>query len=246
MENMQVARSRTAVQPLAVSKKFGRYKKEDKKTVRKADVKEGATLKELKKAWRAYKYEEDHHGGYNGIAPLVKSLQYSSDDVERFSLVIAEFQDEEKFSHKAGFFLSALVNNGEDSHYVVHTTHLKKPVDKLGYKNTKNIAVKGDVGMFVGYSMEDGTIMIEGDAGEYAGAHMSGGNIRVKGNVDECVGSSMEGGIITIDGDAGDIVGFCMKDGVIRIEGSLGSVYEFTQMGRIYHKGELIVRWECD
>lgn len=235
----------------AASKKFSRYKKEDEKAVRKTDVRQDKVLEQLKRAFKAINiFDELAKDGdirlsdaYEAIstASVVTSLRCSSKDIEKFSLVLVEFQRERWFSDKAGLFLSALINNGDDNDYMIHTANLEWSVGNLGYKNTKNIVVRGDVGDNIGESMGGGTITVEGDACNFVGYWMEGGDIRIRGNVDEMAGWLMKGGTITVEGDAGISVGYGMFGGVIHLEGGYSDIGDRIKGGKIYHKGELIV-----
>jgi len=215
---------------VAFGSKFGKYTPEEEKDVRKVDVKEDEVLRQLKAAWRNYKRNKIHYEqkiyfqtyGYEDALRAVKGISYSAADVERFSLALVEFQDEEDFSEKAGFFLSALINNGKDTDYVIHTRHLTKEIDCLGFENTKNITVEGDVGCRIGYFMGGGAITVNGDTTNWTG-------------------SCMRGGMILVSGDACNWVGDEMKGGKIYIKGDYLNLGRDIEGGKIYHKGVLIV-----
>lgn len=227
--NARTARG-LAVSRVAAGKKFGRYKPEKEKATRKADVKEDEVLRQMKKAWTAYE-ETIKDGSYrydwdiDEAMSIIQStvLQYSSKDVEKFSIALAEFQDEEKFYEKAGMFLSVLINNGKDSDYIIHTSHLVWGPNNLGCRNRKNIIVKGKLGSHAGREMEGGTIIVEGDVDLSLGFSMKGGRIVVKGNAPYGTGVYMEGGTIIVEGNAGDTIGSHMKGGTIIIKGNAGS-----------------------
>ena len=125
---------------LAAAKQFGRYKREPKQDVRTQKIKEDQTLLQLKQAWKKFKltsrFRDDQV--YDDVLSIVKGLKYSAKDVERFSIALAEFQEEQDFETKAGYFLSALMNNGIDMDYIIHTAHLPL-INYLGYKNQKSI-----------------------------------------------------------------------------------------------------------
>jgi formylmethanofuran dehydrogenase subunit C len=253
---------KTADSPaLAIGGRFKGYNPEEEKASSKAEVRESEAVKQMKAAWKAWKYDPDDfiRDNYRATLMIVKNLQYSAKDVEEFSLVLEEFQYEEGFSNKAGLFLSALINNGNESDYLIHTQHLKMPPGNLGYKNEKNIIVNGDVGYFVGISMKGGSITVKGNAGGAVGSHMKNGSITVEGNVKGHLGSDMEGGSITVEGDAEDAVGmdmqggtitvngnadtnvgYGMKGGEISLEGDYRDLSGNTEGGKIYHKGNLI------
>ena len=157
---------------------------------------------------------------YERILARLEKTKHTAADVERFSIALAEFQEEEEFSAKAGIFLSALMNSGKDQDYAIHTAHLHMTPDFIGYQNTKNITVDGDVG-------------------DTAGAWMTGGSITITGNAGITLGLGMRAGSITVNGDADYHIGRSMVGGEIRIEGGIGKIA--AVQGKIFHKGKLIV-----
>ena len=211
---------------LAASGKFGPFKPESDRTVRIADVKMNPFLEEMKKAWMWHELAIDNGVVYDQetYRRLLEGLThpYSARDVEDFSIVLAGFQGGEFFPTKAGLCLSALINNGDEDDYVVHTTAFAEPIISIGYRNTKNITV-------------------EGNAGHYVGDEMEAGKIIVNGNVGDDVGWYMKGGSITVVGDAGYSVGGHMSDGELRINGSFKEISQNFLSGKIFHRGELIV-----
>ena len=239
---------------LAMAKGFKGYKPEEEKIVRKAEVVEDEALKQLKDAFRKLKYRSSTSNGlhlarealYWKALEGIMQIGYSASNIERFSLALAEFQNEKLFGQKAGFLLSALMNNAEASDFVIHTRHLQLPPDYLGYKNTKNITVKGNINDHVGDSMKGGTITVEGDARDWVGSNIHGGAIIVKGNAGRVLGLEMKGGSITVEGNAGDMLGWDMKGGEIHVEGGIENTAHFIEHGKIFHKGRLIVGpfWE--
>jgi hypothetical protein len=257
---MDIVRSadRVQVPPLAVSKRFGRFKDEDEKAVRAPDVVEDQALKQLRAAWQKVEWKESGGGNYSACLEAIKGLKYTSKDVEKFSVACIQLQDESKF-FRAGVFLSALINNCPDRDFVIHTRHLSRIMHHLGYKNTKNITVSGDVGGGLGREMECGTITVEGNAYGGIGDRMEGGSISVKGSATHSVGCGMKNGKITIGGDvenrlgekmvggtievhgnAGDDVGWNMNGGEIHVYGTLGGLHDDIKGGKIYHNGKLI------
>ena len=177
----QKPKEKTDAPALAMANRFSKYKPEVEKAVRKLDVVEDNVLKQLKDAWRSFTIEQWTLDGY-GLAhravgaqhPLVPRLPHSASDVEKFSIALAEFQDENCFSDKAGYFLSALVNCCKDMEFIIPTAHLAKPINYLGYANKKIIAVKGDVGHQLGANMCMGEIHVEGKIGSIAGTILGG------------------------------------------------------------------------
>ncbi len=246
----------------AISSKFARYGPEKEHIIRKPEVQQNKAVEELKELYLKIKWPCNKSPDYYRMADSLKNHGYSAGDVEKFSVALAEFQDEAEFSQKAGLFLSALINNGKDKDYVIHTRHLSVLLDRQGYQNTKNIivdgnggggvgfqmksgtiTVKGNAGDYVGESMKAGAIIVEGDAGDAVGYKMKGGIITVKGNVSERMGGYMEGGTITVEGNAGGFAGRRMKGGVIHIGGDVHYPYTGPEIlgGKIYHKGKLVL-----
>jgi len=226
---------------VAFGGKFGRYKPEQEKEVRKVQITEDEVLKQLKDAWR--RYGPGFFGySYETALKAVREISYSAADVENFCIALAEFQDEKHFSERAGYFLSALINNGKDSDYVIHTRYLGKELSQLGYKNTKNIVVNGNAGDWAGLQMGGGSITVNGNANARLGEGMRGGTIIVNGNVGPHAGSSMEGGSITVNGNAGYYVGYHMIGGTIILNGGVNSAVGIDiPGGKIYLNGKLIV-----
>jgi len=245
---------------MAVSKRFGMYKKEEKVGVRKAEIKEDQTLGKFSKIWRkVFKLgkgmdQEDIGKLHTALSKLLKRMEYSHKDVEKFSLVLADLPHEEDMPGKAGLFLSALINNGKDSDYVVHAEPFGQ-IDILGFRNRKGITLKGNGGVWIGTEMKGGELIVEGDVDDEIGGEMTGGKILVKGNSGS-VGNHMKGGEIMIEGDAGAVgnfmeggriivkgnatlIGDFIEGGEIRIEGEIGSI-EDVKHGKIFHKGKLI------
>ncbi|MDD5171805.1 MAG: hypothetical protein PHF60_02100 [Candidatus ainarchaeum sp.] len=151
----------------ALANGFRGYKPEGELVVRKVEVVEDETLRQLKKAFSEYLTLDSpkHHTTnyfYENAVSRIKKLRYSADDVERFSLALGEFQNEKEFPKKAGIFLSVLINMGKDYSYVIHTAHLSERPKYIGYMNTKAITVKGDVGWDFALYMKGGEIHLEG------------------------------------------------------------------------------------
>jgi hypothetical protein len=246
---------------LAVSKRFGRFKDEDEKAVRAPDVVEDQTLRQLREAWLSARWGIDtstEAKNYARALDAIKGIGCSSADVEKFVVALVEFQDEDNFRYKAGFFISALINNCKDNDFVINVRHLTKKIGYLGYQNTKNITVSGDVGVQLGRNMECGSITVEGNADIIVGESMKGGSIFVKGSaaavgagmkngritvegdVELGLGSNMTGGTIEVKGNAGQWMGTGMLGGEIHIEGECESLPDRIAGGKIYHKGKLI------
>ena len=266
MVTAQLGRTRTEM-----ARGFDRYKTEEKQKVRKADVKEDQVLAKLKDAFERYQYKARWVVGknpeYKGADVLVKGINYTVRDVERFVIALAEFTEQTEFERRAGFFISALVNNCSDDNFRLPLKYLPNPLHFLGMENTKNIIIEGNVDVSLGIRMDGGSIIVEGDsmdgvgdsmksgliivngsssAVDGVGNNMTGGKVVIRGDVHGVVGEKMEGGIIEIFGDVtgrdvdrGPIVGTGAKGGEIYLHGNYISI-DRSGKATIYHKGLVI------
>jgi formylmethanofuran dehydrogenase subunit C len=253
---------------LEIGGRFGRYGKEEEKAIRGQDIREDQVVSQLIIIWRAFgpQTELEMEKVYDDMSAALSGVQYTPEHVEKFSLALAESlpesispQNEITLPFNIGLFLSALINNGKDDEYTIHTKGLAVLPQFLGSENRKKIIVKGDGGEYLGSRMEGGSITVEGDVEESAGIgmkggaiiikndagyrlgyHMNGGMITVEGNCGERPGGAMKGGIILIKGDAGDTVGDEMEDGEITVIGSVGK-----ETGRLMRGGKIIIKGDA-
>lgn len=236
-----VAPKRIAAEALSVNRRFGRYKHEEKKVERKAEVQECEALKRIVDAWEEFNSQgRIWSGGFSAMLRITRSLSYTARDVEAFSLVLVESQHGEDFPQRAGHFLSALIDSGEESSYIIRTGHLTALPERIGFRNRKDVTIDGDAGDLVGCWMENGSIRIKGDAGDQVGYRMEGGSITVEGDVGHSVGQEMAGGNIFVEGDASALIGLFMEGGEIHLEGGYEELSGQLAGGRIIHKGKLI------
>jgi len=200
----QKQRKRIEIPRLAVSKRFGMYKDEEKKTVRDADVKKNATIEALINAWSKF-YSVWKCGclvpylDYEYAQSLIRGIEYTVRDVHDFSYILAALPKQDHHG-SAGQFLSALINNGKESNYLICTEAFGKKIDDIGHMNEKQIIVQGNGGNSAGFRMKSGELIIEGDAEAQIGRMMSGGTIVVKKFADWRIGEEMSGGTIRIEG----------------------------------------------
>lgn len=193
---------------------FGKYKKEIPSEVRRVQVREDKTLQQLADAWGKLEgsgmlwfsiIPGPYDKGYFQALRLIRKIDYTAEDVEKFSIALADFQDEAKFAQKAGRFLSALINNCSEKEFVIHTGHLTMPIDNLGYLNRKNITVEGSVGISVGSNMIKGIITVNGDAGTNTAFRMKGGEIIIRDDAGNGIGGAARGGIVEVQGECGSV-----------------------------------------
>lgn len=207
---------------LAASSRFKGFRSEPLYEARTQKVKSDPVLEEMRRIWIACNYEKVVLWHNTKILARIRNLEHSAKDVEHFSMALPLFEHEEDFPAKSGIFLSALMNNCKDDGFVIHTGNLSEPIENLGYYNTKNFTVDGDVGREVGQRMKRGTIIVKGNARDFVGYEMTGGAITVEGDAGEFVGCLMNGGSITVNGNAGDRVGNGMWRGTILVKGNAG------------------------
>jgi hypothetical protein len=252
---------------LAGSKKFGRYKGEPDKAVRGLLTEESPSVKMLLDAFKSLDLKGcgSHFDKDRRAKEVARLLAYSSEDVTKFGLRLVEFQDDEEMMGRAGIFLSALINSGRESDYVLHLSIMEALIPDLCFKNTKNVKVYGDVGREFGTWMTRGTLEVHGNAGFGLGRTTRGGRIAVFGSAEGGVGTCLYGGTIEIHGDAGYDIGTSMRGGKIIVHGNvshkIGAKMEGGEIhiegeilhwpnpshmpemkkGKIYHKGKLII-----
>ncbi|MCX8163109.1 MAG: hypothetical protein N3D10_00970 [Candidatus Micrarchaeota archaeon] len=119
---------------------------------------------------------------YNKALNSIKSLEYTSIDVQKFCFELKNFENQaDDFKVKAGLFLSALINQSKEQKFLLDTTALSSKIHYLGYSNTKEIVVNGNVGNNLGSNMEKGKITVYGNAGTNVGYLMKGGEIYIEG-----------------------------------------------------------------
>ena len=235
---------RTNASQLAASKKFKRYKKEKGIYTRKTGVCQSKGIKQIVDAWQRFGFEHSHcieetDLNYKNALFVIKGLDYTAEDVTRFSLMLGKFQDEKDFKDKAGLFMSALINSSNEDDFTVYTSHLEE-IMFLGFSNSKNIVVMGLAGEYLCCDMKNGTVVVNGDALEI-GMQMKGGKIVIKGNASS-VGEEMNGGVVVIEGDV-DMIWHTLKGGEIHVNGEIAYNCDesFYSEGKIFHKGKLIV-----
>jgi hypothetical protein len=205
---------------------FNSLKREEEQEDRKIEISKNEVLEDLIK-----KFENvlaDKHLGnlfcedaYKEIYPRLGT--YCSENIEKFSLTLAGYQDEKQFQLKAGIFLSALANRSKDYRVILHTNHLIDPPPYIGFANTNNIAIEGSVGML-------------------SAALMNGGEMIINGNAGYCIGHVMSGGKIIVKGNAGHNIGERMNGGEIHLQSQYKSICSMLDGGSIYLQKRLIIK----
>ncbi len=256
----QLVRAQSIPTSVSASNPFDKYKREKKQDVRAPDVKKDKKLTQLIAAWKKFRLEEDgkiwYPTTFNKIRELLKGINYSTRDVEKFSVAIAEFQQDEDldydfgilrgygheglvrymFATKAGAFLSVLINNCPDSDFVIHTSHLDPKPDYLCSENTKNVTIIGDVGNWFADSAKGGLLIIEGNAAGWVGRGIQEGvTVILKGNASSGAGTGIWGGKLIVEGNALGLIGCEMGKGSILIKGNGGNAVGLHMKGGEVH-----------
>jgi hypothetical protein len=92
--------------------------------------------------------------------------------------------------------------------------------NQIGYENTKNLHIEGNVGNWLGQNQE-GEIHVEGNSGDVVGCGMWGGKITINKDAGDRIGEDMNRGTIEIKGDAGESIGknpFNMQNSITKGE----------------------------
>jgi len=250
---------------LAVSSLFRGFKPEAEKRIRVPEVKMDAKLEKIIQAWRLAGYESSIEAYISVAESLLNGNEWTAKDVSSFSIFMERFQDEPRFSTRAGSFLTALMGISPDSEFEIFTQHLRALPSNLGFESKKRFIVHGDIGGNLGFRLMGGHVTVHGNASHNCGERMHVGDIVIHGNSGMLLGTSMTGGNITVEGDAGHLAGAYMKKyyvntypailikgnagrkigdnmngGEIRIEGGYESLGDVAS-GKIYQKDRLVV-----
>ena len=194
---------------------------EERKEIKIPEIRTNPALEYLVKNYKLYIEQATDFEKARRIQHFLKINPVKSNEIEEFSLILGEHQRLNNFN-LSGFYLSKLINESIDEDFIIHTKHLEKLIDCIGYNNFKNLTINGNAGRLVGGYMKDGRIEVKGNAGDWVGYGMEGGRIEVKGN-------------------AGDGVGCEMKNGEIHINGEYEGFGNKIK-GDIYHRGKLIIK----
>ncbi|MBN1169896.1 hypothetical protein JXA56_02645 [Candidatus Micrarchaeota archaeon] len=187
----------------------------------KSDIRSLA-LMDLVRAWETFDMK-DVESGYERACRIAKELRYDCTGVRRFADMLGVFEHENNFSRKAGIFLSALVNMGDQKYYTIDLTKLTVKPSLIGYRNTKRLRVLGNVGPHAAKEQLGSTIIIEGSAGYGFAAWKKGGNALVTEGAGDFAGMGMSGGKIVIYNGAGKECGHNFAGGEIKVGGTVES-----------------------
>ncbi len=109
-------------------------------------------------------------------------------------------------------------------------------VSGIGYRNTADIKVDGDVNAADFCScMSEGRVIVEGDVNKVFGVDMSGGEIEIRGDADMILGNKGSSEI-TVEGDLTTYLG---TGGTTKVSGSLEQIANAATAGEVYVEGEI-------
>ncbi len=208
-------------------------------------VKNSVLERLLKKYERWFKKTQDIsyiENDYRYARRALKTVEYTADDVKKFSILLKNYETREWFNW-SGLFISALINNLEETNVELMLNQLNESINFIGYKNEKNLTIIGDTKHWTGNFMKKGKIIVKGNTKDSTGEGMKGGMILVEGNVGDDLGHEMYCGKIIVNGNAEIHTGLEMNGGELHINGSIKEFHE-TCKGKIYQNGKLV--WPAD
>ena len=216
--------------------RFSRYAPEQEAQSRVPSVRSDSVLRRINEIWGSYPskkfFEAADTRKRSKAIREIRALGHTPGDIADFVLSMNSLPDPGKTQFSGGYFVSDLINNCPAESFELHTRHLDLPLNGLGFRNTKQIAIHGDVGDMLALGMLSGRIIVHGNAGSaqpasgpdakvgpIAACNMHGGVLIVEGDV--CgVGERMVGGSVFVLGDAFS-VGHRMRGGEITVYGDV-------------------------
>ncbi len=204
---------------------------------------------EMREAWKKYiALETNLDPKYSEAEKAIEGIaSYSAKDVEEFCFELKDRENEKNNSWHIGLFLSALINHGKYSDYVIHTKHFKDPPTEFGILNTKNIVVHGSLGMWGCRFMKSGNVLVNGSISDFAADGIDGGNVLVTGTVGQGSLQYAKKATVTIrrgirkgSTDYHGFGAFSDESATVYITG--GQRPEQTNLSflKVYYKGELV------
>lgn len=215
--------SRAMIAKLHTRKRFEGYKDIEKQEVRQAEVLDNPKIELMKEIFKelsrfqielAYLQteqinlqEKPSHDRLvqSLLCGLAQSERYvklaglgiTAEDIRSFSLCLPELYEEIFFHIRAGLMLSLMVADSKAKSFALDTVGLERGPDYLGFMNSKNISVFGDVGNNCFDFMFRGKVVVNGNAGSHVGNYLHGGSIEVKGRI-ASIGNDIHGGSIRV------------------------------------------------
>jgi len=246
------AKSRGARVPLvlAAGSKFGKYKPEIERDVRKVEIVRDRKMQKILRLWKTIQYDSagnDEHGdAYNqGVANgyrlgfvhmieiMAKRIGHGAAEVGSFALMLPEIKEAELEGVSA-----------PRSPYMGH-----KFGERAGLflsalinssRDSEHVICLVHMDFLIDYlgCGNRKKLTVIGDVGKALGCHMSDGEIIVEGNAKNVAATFMCGGKILVKGNVGDNLGYYMCDGEVVVEGDADyQVASDMEGGKITVKG---------
>lgn len=131
-----------------------------------------------------------------------------------------QFCREERLGRDDGLFVSAATATVDgDPVYLPGMPG----VHDIGYRNEKDLRIRGSVGDRVGREMYDGLITVRGRAGDATGKEMRGGTLTLLEDAGEHAGQEARDGTIHVLGDTGKGAGTAAEGATVHVHGSIGT-----------------------
>lgn len=199
--------------PLGLLEKFVPEGKKDRKEAQVAGKESGEKLVKLLGRFEAKlgDWYDPLEGEHNepvtpppSMGDIAREFPCTAREIELFSRLIAATEDHPKFVQNAGLFLSVLISYSMDSEFVIRTSHLRHPPERIGNgAERKKITVEGNAGDYAGERMERSTLVIVGNAGKKAGFYSKKSNFIVHGSVGRRALYHAEGCVLEVSGSIG-------------------------------------------
>jgi len=167
------------VERTTARRKFGGYKPEAPKTVRKLKVKE-SSMPKIYDAWMGYKYGINSRENSDDALSLLKHLRIRASDIEEFSRSLPKLDDDIDGT-RLGLFFNLMINCCEDEKITIDTSGHYVALAYFGFRNTKHLVINGFGGYYLGMEMQSGLIEVNGNCNDYVGDKMTGGEIHING-----------------------------------------------------------------
>ena len=223
---------------------LGALGSESEQEKHKLEIERSPAVDDLCERFRAFLLQYDYmkmRNQYDDAAGYIPT-KCNARDVQQFSILMAEHQEDVAFPLCAGAYLSALVSHCTDKEVTIVTQHLNSYVELLGWHNQGHtLVIRGDVDS-VATDMKGGKVIVEGLATRVAGYRMKGGELILQQFRGECIGEALNGGKIVCHANVSSKVGTNMRDGEIWIDGSCGGLGKDITGGNIYVQGRQIVK----
>lgn len=230
--------------------KFSKYKKQEPKAVRDFKVNKDPKIESLRRLCGDLLSDPSRQ------AEIKKEIQatghmFTAEDVEKFSLILREFEDSSAFELWAGPFLNVVMQASRDNDFILRLHNISSPIHDLGAENDKNLTIHGGKHEFLGNRKEQGIIRVHDAMATFLGIGLNGAEIHFHGDVHDPVGPGMEEGLIVVYGNVipndyytpegiadnpfETVTGQDMVNGLIEIRGNAAASIGHGMMGGEIH-----------